>query len=245
MFWGSILINMNFLFLFWQLPDTNSGKPCQPSPLAMLAATCRKIGGLVPAHEPHSHPVAAPQLRHPDSNAIKTPSPLTATAAVVSAGHPQRKYELPPTPPAEAAVPPRCDCVSFSSGVMHHSMLPADQQCFKNLWSAATGQTTDLTSLAVAHHPLHPHIHPHAHTCHTLSLAGIHHPIPHTYSPCNTPSPPVTPTYHHHHHHHHGLSLPPVSPAKYQHSEPELQRPQPRSNDPTRRRHSLVEFDAT
>nr|XP_054755957.1 transcription factor Sp5-like [Lytechinus pictus] len=204
-----------------QHSETKAGKAGQPSPLAMLAATCRKIGGPLAVHEPTRQPtILTPHPTKQDHKLLKSPMP--ATAAVHPTSHAGRRYELPPTPPAEATVPVRCDC---SGGVMHHLPLPTHPPCLKHLWPAAVPQTSDIAAISSPFYPGHHHHpafhhHVHHHSCHTIP--GIHHPVPHPYSPCNAaPSPPTTPSFHHHH----GLS--PVSPPTITIPSPSFSVPSP------------------
>lgn len=213
------ILNLCFYLYGLQLSETNVGKAGQPSPLAMLAATCRKIGGPLTIHEPARHTAPA-QPASQDHKVLKSPMP--ATAAVLPISHAGRRYELPPTPPAEGTVPVRCDC----SGGFMHRLPPTHPPCLKHLWPAAA-QNSDIAAISSPYFTGHQQAfyhHAHHHSCHTIP--GLHHPIPHpAYSACNATSPPVTPSFHHHHHHHHGLS--PVSPPTINIPSPTFSVPSP------------------
>lgn len=106
-----------------------------------------------------------------------------------------------------------------------HRLPPTHPPCLKHLWPAAA-QNSDIAAISSPYFTGHQQAfyhHAHHHSCHTIP--GLHHPIPHPYSACNAPSPPVTPSFHHHHHHHHGLS--PVSPPTINIPSPTFSVPSP------------------
>ncbi|XP_071493696.1 uncharacterized protein [Diadema antillarum] len=213
---------------FLQTSDSHTSKLEQSSPLAMLAATCRKIGGCTSAQDPSREHSPSTQHVPRETHSTKVGTPIAATAAVFPSSQPGRRYELPPTPPAEGTVPTRCECVSLS-GIMHQSVLPpsSHQPCLRHhSWFATAAHNhSAMTHVNLAsHYQSHQH-----HSCHhPIAFSSIHHSLSHQLSPCNTPSPPITPTFHHHHHHHHlGHALPPVSPPSINIPSPSLSVPSP------------------
>ncbi len=104
-----------YFFFFLQLPEKCPGDFNKPSPLALLAATCNKIGGpdpgvskpAVPAQQTAPRPLLQAERvpgyyhqTHHSPNAVLGSSVISSPRHGVNPAQPAR-CELPPTPPAE------------------------------------------------------------------------------------------------------------------------------------------------
>ncbi|PIK40665.1 buttonhead-like protein [Apostichopus japonicus] len=106
---------------FLQLPPTGASDLSRPSPLAMLAATCKKIGQPPPSQlpspvAPSNHIIASPQPRspiaadcypYPKSPSSLKPSYNCAFTAVESAMY---QAVSPMSPPCHHSAPPQSAC---------------------------------------------------------------------------------------------------------------------------------------
>ncbi|XP_038079054.1 transcription factor Sp5-like [Patiria miniata] len=208
---------------FLQLPDKCSSDFNKPSPLALLAATCNKIGGPAPAVTKPSHAIAPHQAsiktdRVPGYFAPRVPvssSPPALGTTMISPHHAVvpavPRCELPPTPPAEpfpGCMPPALPHSSpVMSTVCPHSVAAAAAY-FNAFHPPVSACPMGLTQLPAGLSSPHCHgVHGLEHLQHYLPSGMLSPPhslnIPLTVQPTpeeipwwsvSTPSQPVPPS---------------------------------------------------
>ena len=104
---------------YLQLPD-DSGDFGKPSPLALLAATCKKIG----VASPRKATRRVVRTRSPQPVSSRTPSPQPATTSLFETPIPAMScHQLPPTPPP---TPPSAVTTPLAPGFQSVTPLPVD-----------------------------------------------------------------------------------------------------------------------